>query len=87
METRVVTAHIPVDLAEKIDALAERMERPRGWIVKQALNAWVADEEERHRLTLEGLAAVDAGDVVEDEVVQAWIKGLAKRRPVTKRAS
>ncbi|MEJ0066625.1 MAG: hypothetical protein WDM85_15435 [Caulobacteraceae bacterium] len=28
METRVVTAHIPIDLAEKVDALAERLERP-----------------------------------------------------------
>lgn len=77
MDTKVVTAHLPLDLAEKVDALAERLERPRGWIVKQALRAWVAEEEERDRLTREGLAAVDAGDFVEDDAVQAWIKGLS----------
>ncbi|MBZ5526108.1 MAG: ribbon-helix-helix domain-containing protein, partial [Acidobacteriia bacterium] len=71
MDTKVVTAHLPLDLAEKVDALAERLERPRGWIVKQALRAWVAEEEERDRLTREGLAAVDAGDFVEDDAVQA----------------
>ena len=37
--TKVVTAHLPKDLAEKVDQLAERLERSRGWIVKQALYA------------------------------------------------
>jgi predicted transcriptional regulator len=76
MQTRVITAHVPQPLAEKVDALAERLDRSRGWIVKQALTAWIAEEEERHRLTLEAIAAVDAGDVVEDAVVAAWIDSL-----------
>jgi len=32
-ETRVLTAHIPVSLAEKVDQLADQLERSRGWIV------------------------------------------------------
>ena len=43
-------------LAEKVDQLAARLERSRGWIVKQALTAWVDQEEERSRLTREALA-------------------------------
>lgn len=35
MSTRVVTAHIPRELAEQIDKLAARLDRPKGWIVKQ----------------------------------------------------
>ncbi len=83
METRVLTAHVPIELANKVDELAERLERSRGWIVKQALNAWVDQEEERHRLTLEGLADVDAGRVIDHQAVQAWADGLAtsKKRP------
>jgi len=46
-ETRVLTVHVPVPLAEKVDDLARRMERSRGWILKQALAAWIAQEEER----------------------------------------
>ena len=38
METRVLTAHVPIELANKVDELAERLERSRGWIVKQALH-------------------------------------------------
>jgi len=40
-EARVITAHVPIDLARRVDELAERLQRSRGWIVKQALAAWV----------------------------------------------
>lgn len=82
MNTRVVTAHIPVELAEKVDEWAALMDRPRGWIVKQALAEWVALEDERHRLTLEALADVDAGRTVDDETVQAWLDSLETDNPL-----
>ena len=72
MATKVLTAHIPLPLAEKVDELALRLERSRGWIVKQALSAWVKQEEERERLTMEALADVDAGRVIDHQAVQAW---------------
>ena len=40
-DTRVVTAHVPISLAEKVDRMAARLERSRGWIIKQALSAWI----------------------------------------------
>ena len=49
MDTKVLTAHVPLPLAQKIDKLAAQLDRPRAWIVKQALAAWVSEEEERHR--------------------------------------
>jgi len=76
VETKVFTAHVPLSLAKKVDQLAARLERPRGWIVKQALMAWVDQEEERRRLTLEALADVDAGRIVSHEEVQAWAESL-----------
>jgi len=82
MDTRVVTAHLPADLAEKLDGLSQRLDRPRGWIVKEAIASYISLEEKRHRLTLEALADVDAGRTVEHSEVEAWAKGLpgAKRR-------
>lgn len=82
METKVLTAHVPLPLAEKIDQLAARLERPRGWIVKQALSAWVEQEEERRRLTLEALADVDAGSVIDHQAVQAWADSLDSDAPL-----
>jgi predicted transcriptional regulator len=82
MDTKVITAHVPLPLAEKVDRLAVRLERPRGWIVKQALSAWVDQEEERRRLTLEALADVDAGGVVDHQAVQAWADSLDTEKPL-----
>jgi len=82
METRVLTAHVPLALAEKVDSLAARLERSRGWIIKQALAAWIEQEEERRRLTLEGLADIDAGRVIDHEAVQAWAESLGTDDPL-----
>ena len=82
MATRVLTTHVPVPLAEKVDAMATRLDRSRGWVVKQALAAWVDLEEERHRLTLEALADVDAGYVIEHQAVQAWADSLSTDNPL-----
>ncbi|PSJ63901.1 CopG family ribbon-helix-helix protein [Pseudaminobacter soli (ex Li et al. 2025)] len=82
METKVITAHVPLPLAEKVDELAARLERPKGWIVKQALAAWIDQEEERRRLTLEALADVDAGRVIDHEAVRAWAESLDTDKPL-----
>jgi predicted transcriptional regulator len=58
------------------------MERSRGWIVKQALAEFVALEERRYRLTLEGLDSVDAGEGVPQEEVEAWIDSLGTDQPL-----
>jgi predicted transcriptional regulator len=76
MSNRVVTAHIPIDLATQVDLLAARLDRPKGWIVRQALTSWVELEAKRHQLTLEGLADVDASRVVDHAAVAAWAKSL-----------
>ena len=72
MDTKVLTAHVPLPLAEKVDQLAARLERSRGWIMKQALTTWIDQEEECRRLTLEALDDVDAGRVVGHAVIEAW---------------
>ena len=76
MSNRVVTAHIPIDLAEQVDLLAARLDRPKGWIVRQALTSWVELEAKRYQLTLDGLADVDANRVVDHSSVATWAKSL-----------
>ena len=81
-ETKVLTAHVPIPLAEKVDQMAARLERSRGWIIKQALSAWIDQEEERSRLTREALADVDAGRVIDHQAVQAWADSLSSDTPL-----
>jgi predicted transcriptional regulator len=82
MNTKVFTAHVPLPLAEKVDQIAARMERSRGWIVKQALVAWIDQEEERRRLTLEAMAEVDVGRIIDHQAVQAWADSLDTDKPL-----
>ena len=81
MSTRVVTAHIPLELADRVDAWAERLERPRGWIVKKALVAWIEEEELRDRLTREAMAEADQGLGIDADEIKAWADSLGGSNP------
>ena len=81
MQTRVLTAHVPLELAKRVARAATRLERSRGWIVQKALGEWLRREEERRRLTLEALADVDAGRVLDHADLEAWAAELDARKP------
>ncbi len=81
METKVITAHIPIPLSEKLEELSDRIDRSKGWIFKQALTDYVNQEEERHLMTLEALEDIRAGRVVPHEAVQAWADSLDTENP------
>src|SRR3546814_17249181 len=85
-ETKVLTAHVPLGLAEKVEAMASRLERSRGWVVTQALAAWVDQEEERQRMTLEALEDVDAGRVIDHQAITAWVDSLGTAKQIGKAA-
>ncbi len=82
MSTRVLTAHIPEELAEKVDSYAKSMDRSRAWIVKRALANWVDWEEEKHRRTLAGLADINAGRTIPHERMVAWAESLGTDNPL-----
>ena len=82
MTTKVLNAHIPLPLAEKVDQFAARQKRSRTWIIKQALSAWIDHEEERQRLTIEAMADVDAGRVIDHKAVQEWAESLSTETPL-----
>lgn len=81
-ETKLLTAHVPLSLADRVDQLAARLERSQGWIIKQALSDWVDQEEERSRLTREALADVDAGRVIDHQRMQDWADSLDTETPL-----
>jgi len=56
-KTKIFTAHIPIQLAERVDQMAAR-------------------------LTQEALADVDAGNVIDHQVVQAWAESLNTYSPL-----
>jgi predicted transcriptional regulator len=76
MDTRPLTAHVPRQLAEQVDKLAAKLERSKGWIIKQALMAWLEQEEEKRKWTLEALEDVKKGRVLGHKDMVAWAKRL-----------
>ena len=79
--TKALTVHVPSALAEKVDEIAARLDRSRGWVIRQALSSWIAEEDERDRLTREALAEVDAGNTIHHEDVRAWAESLSAEHP------
>lgn len=50
--------------------------------MKQALAAWVDQEEERHQMTLEALEDVVASRVIDHQAIQAWADSLGTDAPL-----
>ena len=69
---RVVTAKLPDDLVSRMDEIADRIDRSKSWIVRQAVAEWLAEEQRRHELTLEALKDVDP------DVRSAGLQALGK---------
>jgi predicted transcriptional regulator len=85
MDTRLVIARLPTELTEKLDALAKHRNRPRAWIVKEAIASYLAHNETRHRLTLEALADADAGRLIDHTEIEAWVTARIEPKPTRQR--
>ncbi|HEX2601197.1 MAG TPA: ribbon-helix-helix domain-containing protein [Gemmatimonadaceae bacterium] len=81
---RVVTAKLPDDLVSQMDAVADRIDRTKSWIVRQAVSEWLAEEQRRYELTLEALQSVDEGRAFSQEEIE---KHFAARRKARSRAA
>lgn len=76
VELRTLTAQVPVELAQQVDALSDMLERPKQWIIKKALVQFLAREAEKRRLIQEGLDDVTAGRTLSMEQARAWADSL-----------
>jgi predicted transcriptional regulator len=77
---RVVTAKLPDDLVFRLDEIADRIDRSKSWIVRQAVTEWLAEEQRRHELTLEALKDVDEGRTIPHEEVLAMVEQRKRER-------
>lgn len=77
---RVVTANLPDDLVSRMDEVAERMDRTKSWIVREAVAEWLAEEQRRHELTLEALKDFDDGRTISHEEVLAMVEQRKRER-------
>jgi predicted transcriptional regulator len=77
---RVVTAKLPDDLVSQMDEIADRIERSKSWIVREAVSQWLVEEQRRYEMTLEALKDVDEGRIVPHEEVLAMVEQRKRER-------
>jgi predicted transcriptional regulator len=63
-----------------MDEIANRIDRSKSWIVRQALAEWLAEEQRRYELTLEALKSVDEGRTIPHEEVLAHFEQRKRER-------
>ena len=86
-EGRVVTAKLPDDLVSQMDEIADRIDRSKSWIVRQALSEWLAEEQRRYELTLEALKSMDEGRTYSQEEIEKHFAAKRKARSRAARAA
>ena len=47
MEKKVITTHIPNELAERLEQAAKSLDRPKAWVMKQALSSWLDQHDKK----------------------------------------
>lgn len=77
---RVVTAKLPDELVSRLDEVADRIDRSKSWIVRQAVTEWLAEEQRRYDLTLEALDDIDQGRTIPHEEVLAMVEQRKRER-------
>ena len=82
MEVRHLSTEVALDLAARLERLADARGMTNADAMRQAWAEWIGQEEDRDRLTQEALASVAAGRVVADVDVAAWIDSLGTDRAV-----
>ena len=71
-----LTAHVTDDLIKEIDAISQRLDRSRAWVIKEAVREFLdrrAEDQKRWDETLEAIKAADRGEIVSANEVLEWV--------------
>ena len=72
-KTAPVSVRLDPVLNDQLTAIATTLDRPKSWVIGQALRDFVAIQQWQIAAIDEGIAAADAGRVVAHEDVLAWV--------------
>jgi predicted transcriptional regulator len=73
----ITSFRIREELQDPLEKAATELRRPKAWIINEALAAYFERDNQNQRMyreTLEGLADVEAGRVIDGDQVVAWIE-------------
>ena len=73
-KTRPVSVRLEPGLNDQVTSIAAALDRPRSWVIEQAVRDFVAIQEWQLAAIDEGIHAADTGRVVAHEHVVAWVQ-------------
>jgi len=71
-ETATITARIPARDKERLEALAQATGRKKGFLIAQAVEAYLETQAWQVEETLEAIQEAEAGDFATDEELRAF---------------
>jgi predicted transcriptional regulator len=82
----VTTVRLQPEVESDLEAMADKLQRSKNWLINQAIREFVARQALEHSRWKETLAAMESvaqGQVVSDEAVHAWLEtwGSAEELP------
>lgn len=73
----MTSVRMPEQLMHKLESIAEKMDRSKSWIIKDAVNQYVERIGRKEKMLLEtrqALSEIESGNVVDGDEVMAWIE-------------
>jgi predicted transcriptional regulator len=72
----ITSIRLSDEVSERLAELAAQMQRSKSWLINEAVKDYLARAEEdpkRWRETLEALASVKGGDLIDGDQVETWL--------------
>ncbi|MEL0635262.1 ribbon-helix-helix protein, CopG family [Marinomonas sp. TI.3.20] len=72
----VTTVRLQAETEQHLEALANKIQRSKGWVINQALNEYIEKqqlEQDRWKQTLEAMESAAQGKVVDANEVHEWL--------------
>ena len=83
MATRaIVTFHTSPEVKARLDILATRTRRSKSFLTNEAVERYLAEEEDFIRDVEAGIAEADAGQVIEHEAAATFLRSLGTDEPL-----
>lgn len=73
-----VSIRLDPGLNDRVAAIATALDRPKSWVIEQAVQDFVALQEWQLAAIDEGIRAADAGRVVSHEDVASWVRSWGR---------
>jgi predicted transcriptional regulator len=77
-KTLPVTVRLPLELNQQVADIAQALDRPKSWVIEQAIKDFVAVQAWHLAAIDEGIRAANAGQVVAHDDVAAWVRSWGK---------